>query len=104
MKKRFTRSGINKRAKRAESIYMSMRSSQPTINEETKMPDYKEMYLAQVRASISALEQLEKAAEIIKAAHQATEEMYIAAEDLPILHRHPELTEDGVTPDGDGKK
>jgi hypothetical protein len=62
------------------------------------------MYLTQVRAGVDALDHIEKAAEIIKAAHLTAEEMYISAEDKPVLHLYPEQSEENDRPDGDGEK
>lgn len=45
------------------------------------MPDYKEMYLTMVRASEKALRQMEEASQILIAAQQKCEELYLADEE-----------------------
>ncbi len=46
-----------------------------------EMPDYKEMYLTMVRASEKALRQMEEASQILIAAQQKCEELYLADEE-----------------------
>lgn len=45
------------------------------------MPDYKEMYLIMMRASERALRQMEDASQILIAAQQQCEEVYLADEE-----------------------
>ena len=45
------------------------------------MPDYKEMYLTMMRASEKALRQMEEASQILIAAQQKCEELYLDGEE-----------------------
>ena len=45
------------------------------------MPDYKEMYLTMVRASEKALRRMEEASQILIAAQQKCEELYLDGEE-----------------------
>jgi len=51
------------------------------LKEIIKIPDYKEMYIIMVRAANDAVENHEKADQILIEAMQKCEEMYISADD-----------------------
>lgn len=57
------------------------------------MPDYKEMYLTVMRAANEALKLNQEAMEHIITAQQKTEEMFIEADDTPLLIVPPNPSE-----------